>query len=215
MTENIQNKYTLDRIGLKKWIKLEDIRYNIRKAAESGNTGELASQLCLHVSVAFSIPYEDVEKLEWNEVAYAFQVSTLASIPSNEYAILKSNSKNEREISWDYVGRTFYLWANVLASTYGWTLDYIAELDFNDAIALMQEILVDQQIEKEWQWMLSEIAYPYNAGTKKSEFKALPRPDWMKEKKIITPVKNVKILKTMLPVGAVIRMDGTLENIVH
>lgn len=215
MTENIQDKYTLDRVGLKKWIELEDIRYNIRKAAESGNTDELASQLCLHVSVAFCIPYEDVEKLDWDEVAYAFQIGTLACVPKNDYAILKSKSKDEKEISWDYPGRTFYLWANMLARAYGWTLDYIAELDFDAAIALMQEILVDQQTEKEWQWMLSEIAYPYNPTKKVSEFKALPRPSWMSEKRIVAPVKNVKILKSMLPVGAVVKMDGTLENVVH
>lgn len=88
-----------------------------------------------------------------------------------------------------------------------------SELDPDDGVALLQEILTDDQLEKEWQWSLSEIAYPYNPDTKKSEFKNLPRPVWM-QKEIRKPVKQIKIPASMLPVGIVrhFKMDGSSET---
>jgi len=71
-------------------------------------------------------------------------------------------------------------------------------------------MLVDDQLEKEWEWSLSELAYSYNSSTKKSEFKELPRPDWMDGKEI-EEIKLIKIPKSMMPVGQVVRMDGTTE----
>lgn len=205
--------YSLDHIGLRKWIELEDIRYCIHKAAESEDAGELALQLCLYISAVFDI--QDIKQLEWYEIAVLYEKIVLACIPNKNLAIFSVQIKQELEVSWDYEGRTFYLWSNILAHAYGWTLNYIAEIYFNDALALMQEIMVTEQLEKEWQWMTTELAYEPIKGTDRVRLRPLPRPDWMKEKKVFDSIKKIKIPKDMIPVGAIVRMDGTHETVIH
>ena len=110
---------------------------------------------------------------------------------------------------WDYEGRTWYSWVHDLAHAYGWSMEYIAELDIDDASSLLQELIIDDQLEKEFYWMTSEIAYPYNESSKKSEFKPLDRPIWMRDE--IRSIKEgkdqtVRILKEHLPVGNIIKL---------
>jgi hypothetical protein len=119
--------------------------------------------------------------------------------------------KDEKE-SWDYSGRTWYIWSHMLASNYGWTLDTISAMEFEDAISLMQEIMINEQLNREWQWGLSEIAYSYNSTSKESKLRKLPRPDWM-EVTLVKPITKVMIPKNMMPVGGIVRMDGSHETV--
>ena len=198
-----ENKYSLDHIGLRKWLELEEIRENILEAAENGNIDNLALSLCSYISAALGIS-DNLLELPWFETAEAFNLIAVFCIPKYNFAILSPRpEEDEVKSSWDYEERTWYLWSHVLASAYGWTLEYIADIDFNDALALIQEITIDEQLKKEWEWGLSELAYPYNESTKKSQFHPLPRPHWMKETVIVKPIKKVRIPKSMLPVGIV------------
>jgi hypothetical protein len=120
------------------------------------------------------------------------------------FPILTSQTKeNDNKLPWEYDGRGWYFWLNLFAKSYGWDEKTIGELDIDTAIGLYQETQIDEQLDREWEWGMSEIAYPYNDRTKKSEFRQLPRPDWMMP---MAPkhVPVVKIRKDMIPVGNVI-----------
>jgi len=90
----------------------------------------------------------------------------------------------------------------MLAKEFGWNCEYIAELDVDDAIALAQEIAVGDQIEKEFQWAISEVPYQTKDG-----FKPLDRPKWMLYNTETSPIKKTKIRKEFMPVGAIVKFD--------
>ena len=70
---------------------------------------------------------------------------------------------------------------------------------------------MDDQLEREFYYGLSEVAYHYDAATKKSKFVPLPRPNWMRPK--VEPEKVVKtpIPASMIPMGVVIS-DNVLPD---
>lgn len=123
--------------------------------------------------------------------------------------MLSGNDKNE-DVPWDYEGRTWYVWANLLAETYGWDLEYVANLEIEDAVSLVQEVFVNRQLEKEWEWDLSEKSVSYNEKTKTAKHIPLQRPSWMRVR--AKPPKKVKILKSMMPVGNIIDISGLTKN---
>lgn len=197
--------------NLRQWIRLEDIRSGIIKAAENKDTIGFSTQMYLYISTAFNIPTNKIEKYNWEKCMELYMVAVSACIPRYDVALLKSRMKDTKE-GWDYEGRTWYIWSHMLSSNYGWTLDTISAMDFEDAISLMQEIMINDQLDREWQWGLSEIAYSYNSTSKESKLRKLPRPDWM-EVTLIKPITKVMIPKNMMPVGAIIKMDGTHETV--
>jgi hypothetical protein len=129
-------------------------------------------------------------------------VSPRAKLP----ILTTKHTKEDKKLSWDYDGRTWNFYSHLLASNYGWTLEYIGKLGIDEVIAKIQEILTEEQLNKEFQWSMSEIAYPYNKSTKKSEFKPLKRPYWMLAE--VTEIKKIKILKSLLPIGNVQDVSG-------
>jgi len=202
--EFLGKDFHLSRPKLKDWFSLEDIRTNIYKTAEAQDIDKFSENVCSYVSAVIGISLDDVLDAPGYEVIEAYLISVDVNSPKIELPLLKSAEKS-KETPWDYEHRSWYLWSHKFASNYGWTLDYIAEMDVDDALALMQEIIVEDQLDREWNWSLSEIAYPYNAQTKKTEFKALPRPDWMSydEKKTRQALRKVKIHKSMMPAGII------------
>jgi len=115
----------------------------------------------------------------------------------------KDNNRREKEEErerWEYDGRYVIQWIDLLAKEYGWTYDYISNLDINLVAHLIQEILVNDQLEKEWQYSLTEIAYKYDSGSKKSSLVPLNRPYWMR-KEADAVIKTTKIKKSLLPHG--------------
>lgn len=200
-------KYSASKFLLKEWLELEDIRLEINKAVEDRNISDISNFIYSYLSTAINV---DVEKYSWYEVAQAYLQVCEENAPTKDFPILKSIEKEE-ELPWDYQGRSWYMWASLFSSHYGWNMEYIAKLDIDDALGLFQELLIDKQLEKEWEWNLSEIAYPYNKATKKSEYKPLDRPSWMKDKSHRKEVKKVKILKEYIPVGNVISYNKDKE----
>lgn len=113
--------------------------------------------------------------------------------------------KPERSLPWDYEGRATFLMVHVLARTYGWSLDQVVNLEPEVGLALVNEILVDEQLQQEWDYGLSEVARVYNPTTKRSHFKPLPRPPWMAHS---LGTLKTKIPKSVLPQGHVIDVQG-------
>lgn len=195
-----KNEYTVETPKLRKWIELEDIRLKLEIATDDRTFLEHYFGL---VSVAIHVSVDELEELPWIEVADAYIAVVSHQKPTLDFPMLKVNPKRNTE-DWKYDGRNWYVWSHLLASTYGWTLEYIAEMNINDAIGLMHEIVSTEFMEKEWEWGLSEIAYPYDPNSKKSSYKPLPRPEWMEatimERKV-TATKKVRIRREMLPRG--------------
>ena len=80
-------------------------------------------------------------------------------------------------------------------------------MDIDDAISLIQEILYAEQLDREWEWALSEKSVHYDANTKTSKFKPLERPTWLKERKEGKPPQVTKIRADMIPSGVIMKWD--------
>ena len=202
------------RLKLRKWLEFEKSQEAISKAVENKNIEEYAKQLYVLISTALNVLIEDIADAPWFEIANAFAVITNVN-RVKEIPLLKSDQSKSKEIPWEYEGRSWFWWVHIFGKNYHWTQNEVEALDIDDAISLLQEILVDDQLTKEWQWDLSEIAYPYNANTKKSEHKPLPRPNWMQGRtRVFLPALKLKFKKSMLPIGSVIGEDGN-ERLIH
>lgn len=185
----------------REWTEQEVRKEKLAKAVRD-NTDEFPTYLIEFVSTALRVSPKWLEKLYWEDVVNAFYV-ILMKFPVLDLPITKAYSvdtESKRE-SWDYEGRTWNYYSHLLAKHYGWTLEYISQLHVQDALARIQEILTDEQLEREFTYSLSEIAYPYDQSTKKSIFKPLPRPPWMRP--AIKEVKMRKIPAYYIPVGTV------------
>jgi len=200
--------YPLVKFKLRAWLVLEDLRFDVEDAAKNKNREKLIASIYSYVSTASSVSIEDLQKCFWKEVGDAYFAIHNFNAPDPKFPLIKPRPKSIREESgFDYPTRSWYMWANTLASKYGWMLDYIAELHVDEAIGLIQEIYLDDQLNKEWEWSLSENAYSYNESTKKSDFHPLKRPEWMLTTHKIPEIKKVKFRRSDLPMGLVLRWD--------
>jgi len=178
---------------LKSWLALQDLGLKLHKAVEKHD--DVAKHCVFYVSTALSIPEDKLENLPWYEVAVALQTIQITNAPKYNFPFLNMRIKDTKEC-WDYDERTWYIWSHLFAKDYGWSLEYISALDVDDAIALAQEIAVEEQLKKEWEWMTSEIAYQAKDG-----FKELPRPDWMRYSSEPPKIPKIRIRKDFLPSG--------------
>lgn len=195
------------RLQLKEWLKAESLRETIK---EIGSTGEIIDSLYSYLTLIYK--EEDWDQYKWEEIAEFFQLGIIENLPTVEFPMLNSSGseRDTDELPWEYPERIWYVWANIFASEYGWDLSYIAELDIDDAMGLMQEVVIVKQLDKEWDWNLSELTYSYDQVTKTSKHSEYPRPHWM-----LPPMeepKPIKVLKSMLPQGLII---GDSEDVKH
>jgi len=203
-------QYSAVRLKLRQWLLFEKAQVNIKKLIENKQTDEYANALCLLVSNTLGAPLNQVQDAPWYDVVSAYglinELNQVRGIPLTKQT--GPPDSKEPEIPWEYSGREWYWWLHTLSKEYGWLPGQVEELDIDDAISLLQEILVDEQINREWQWSLTELAYPYNETTKKHVFKALKRPEWMRDQpQVILPGLKLKFPKFMIPVGRVIGED--------
>jgi hypothetical protein len=189
------------KLSFRTWLNLESQKKNL----EAVETGEFPDKVFAFLSTA-SVPFKEADS--WENTVFILTQVLRDFRPDNKLPILKDapdDGKN-KPASWDYEGRNWALWSHLLAKNYGWTLEYIGDLDVNEALARVQEILTDEQLEKEFIHSLSEVAYPYNKSTKKQHYKPLSRPYWMKA--IAPEIKMVKFNREFLPMGLVHDMSG-------
>jgi hypothetical protein len=189
---------------LKKWIGLEQQKENIMKAVEDGDN--FPDELLRYLAAFVGVRYKWYENADWILLIQAFYLCVSKS-PQVDLPITTPSNEKSKDESWDYPSRTWHLYSHLLAKTYGWSLSEISQLRVEEALAKIQEIMVDDQLDREFQYGLSELAYHYDKNSKTSKFVPLPRPSWMRTK--IQPIKKFLIPKSMLPVGNVIS-DGVL-----
>lgn len=197
-------KYVIERAKLKSWLQLEDLREEIIGAADREDREGLIAKIYSYLSVAVSDNIS-FAKLPWFEVVFSYIELTVLNLPSHKFPLLRMVNDVKEKIGWNYEGRTWYAWAHTLAEVYGWSLEYIAELDIDDAIAMIEEIAVKDQLEKEWEWALSDKSVSYDKQGK-GTFKELPRPTWMIDVSVHIPRKS-PIKKSMIPVGNVVQWN--------
>lgn len=152
------------------------------------------------------VSHEWFEHADWELLVKAFYLG-LSKSPQVELPILSPSDERSKDESWDYPDRTWHLYSHMLAKAYGWTLSEISQLRVEEALAKIQEIIVDEQLDREFYYGLSEIAYHYDKNSKVSRFVPLQRPHWMRPK--MQPIKKSPIPKSMLPIGNIIS-DGVL-----
>jgi hypothetical protein len=192
--------YDFYRPKLKKWLGLEDRREKVQKASKSWDSDVIAKSICSYVHFAL-MPEEDVNNMPWLDVIYAMREIGGECELKYDFPFLRVEIEEKKE-AWDYEGRTWYIWLYIIAKEFGWTSEYVADLDIDDAIALVQEIAVNSQIEKEFQWAISEVPYQTKDG-----FKPLDRPKWMLYNTQASPAHKIKIRKEFMPVGKIVRFD--------
>lgn len=195
---------SVSRPHLKKWLELEQI-----KSREKADKVEV---VCKYLSAFLDWSDEQLDKIGWIDVISLYTRCLEINSIQLKLAFLEIREKKTKAEVWEYPEQLWYSFAHMLAQEYGWTLDVIAELDVDDAMALIQEILLDEQFQREWQWSLTELAYPYDKGSKKSTFHPLERPTWMRIQAGKVKLKTVRTPANMMPIGNVIGMpDETVE----
>lgn len=200
---------TLTRLKLKGWAELETLRKQIEEDVSKNDF------ISTFNTIVKFIETSSTSKLKWDELPWYHLMEAFAQVaelnaPTIKFPILEGNKKEGQQPPWEYKGRAWFFWLNLFSSNYGWTEQAIGDLDIDTALGLYQELVIDEQLEREWWWGLSETAYVYNASTKKSEYKALERPTWMLPMAPKTlPV--VKIRQSLMPVGQAVvqpKKDG-------
>lgn len=202
----------LRRLPLKPWCGLELLRKKMNDAISKKDFDNYFAYTVQTIEMAsVSLPKINWEEVPWIEVAQAQNAVVAINNITMDFPILRGSGQEEKVQPWEYDGRSWYFWLNLFASNYGWEEEKIAELDVDTAIGLYQELTISDQMEKEWEWGLSETSYGYNSSTKKSEFKPLPRPDWMKP---IIPkeLPVVRMRRDMLPVGMIVDLQDKAKK---
>lgn len=190
---------------LKKWIELENLKQEIIKATDGGNFPE---KLLEFLSVALGVSSKHFYKANWILIVKSFYIC-ISILPKVELPITSPTDEVHKDDDWSYPQRTWNLYSHMLAKNYGWDLEYVSQLDVFEALAHIQEIITDEQLEREFYYGLSEAAYSYDQRTKKSKYIPLPRPHWMRKK--AKPIQKFLIPASMLPAG-VINMNEALPD---
>jgi len=206
----INNKQiTIQRSQLKQWLFLQDIYEEILDSLHGKDYNQFVDKFCQYLIQATGETFwKDIYWID--TVSVFFELQAVNRISKN-LPILQPRqiTPDKSKMPWDYAGRSWYIWANLLAKTYGWSVEYIEKMEVEDALALVEEISVDLQLDREWEWQRCELAYSSEKGSDKMKFNALTRPEWMKEP--IKIPKSIKILKSMLPVGNIIYLEKPLD----
>lgn len=202
---NILGKeYSLVRLKLKEWTQLEPLKKQLEVAISEKDHQATFDVMVKVVEMAI-LPSGEVqwETLPWYDFLTVYSLTLQINAPTIQFPILNSKQRDEKKLPWEYEGRSWYFWLNLFAKNYGWKEEEIASLDVDTAIGAYQEISIDEQLQKEWEWGLSEVTYSYDKSTKKSKHTPLQRPAWMNP---IIPkqLPVVRMKKSHLPVGNVI-----------
>lgn len=199
--ERIKIKLALrSKLRFRRWIELEETKDKILRAARE-NSDQFPDTIFHYLSAALNVKAEYFESLPWEEVIGLFLLVSSLNVPPQQLPLVSkpSTSKKEKD-EWDYAGRTWHLYSHLLAKSYGWSLEYIASLSVEDALAKVQEILTDEQLDKEFLWNMSEASISYNPKTKITKKISLPRPYWMKKE--VAPIEtHTKLPANLLPMG--------------
>jgi len=181
-----------------KFLQLENTKNKIFQAVKRKDK-EVPDLVISYISTAFLFPRAIIEKFRWDLSFSLFILGVGKSVPSNKLPLLKPHTSNEKKDAWDYEDRVQHLYVHILAKSYGWTDKYINNLDVDTAMALVQEVITDEQLDREFMWAIGDKSYIYDAKTKSGRPNPLDRPYFMREP--IEVPKKVSMPASMLPPG--------------
>lgn len=194
----------------RKWIELEGKKEKILEAVSNGQP-DFPDLLLSYIETALGVSSRWFEQADWLKVVELFY-ACLSKSPQVKIPLTTPNKEKHKDDPWSYPERSWYAYVHLIANSYGWNISEISTLSVMDGLAIIQEIMVDKQLEKEFQYGLSEIAYPYNKQTKQSVFKPLDRPYWMRpELNAKRDIPRFTIPKSFIPDGVVI-MENVLPD---
>jgi hypothetical protein len=198
------------RLTLRGWAAMDDLRRRIDKRAEEGQWQSIPDLIFDTIELIYG---KADRKCFWLDAADLYGRGNEANQPTMKFPILTSKDK-QKPLPWEYDGRTWYFWLNTFAEHYGWDDERVGNMDIDTAIGLYQEIQIEEQMKNEFVYGLSEVAYVYDKGTKKSRFSPLPRPQWMLGVAPTrnAPVKTSKMPAIAIPMGEVIYLDEKDKN---
>jgi len=188
------------RLGL--FLKLEAHLRDLNNAVKQRDSGGVV--LAIYQYLLSAVEGIDPGKMKWLELMQAFFSIRNMNIISIDLSMLKIRmAEREGSTPWDHPDRPFLMWIHLLATYYGWSLTEIESLWPEDAAMYVQEILVDEQLRREWEHSLSPVAYPADKKGK-TKFTPLPRPVWMRR----DGPKKMRIPKKLLPIGVITDLSG-------
>jgi len=189
------------RLGL--FLKLEPYLRDLKNAVEQRDSGGVV--LALHQYLISAVEEQvNLGKANWLELLTAFfLIKRMNTVSVDLPMLMERIVARGPETPWDHPHRPFFMWVHLLATRYGWSLTEIESLWPEDAAMYVQEILVDEQLEREWEYSLSPVAYPADKKGK-VRFTPLTRPVWMRK----AGPRKTKIYKKLLPVGHIIDLSG-------
>lgn len=206
-------EFELSRLKLKDWSRLESLKVELDTATSKHDITEIFNCMVKFIEVAILPSPSKVEwdKLPWYEFAMVYDQAVRVNLPTIDFPILHGGGSDNKKQPWEYGGRAWYFWFSLFAANFGWTEDVIANLDIDDALGLYQEIQLNEQLQREWEWGLSEIAYPYDKSTKTSKYMPLTRPSWMMPL-IPKQLPVVKMKKSHVPMGNIVDLSAKPEK---
>ncbi|KKL45509.1 hypothetical protein LCGC14_2354950, partial [marine sediment metagenome] len=129
------------------------------------------------------------------------------------FSIIRFAQDGGKPVPWDHSERSIIMWIHLIASCYSWSKEDIENLWPEEATAFVQEIIADEQHEREFVHSLSKVAYEYQKSSGKSRYKPLSQPAWMRFRQPIQKKHLItKVPKGLLPVGNVIYPEGTRDE---
>lgn len=199
---------TLEKPKLKHWAILEEIAETVQEATDGNGKARCILQ---YLSVAFDKPVEFFEKSYWVMVLNLYQEVQYETSPKINFPFLRAYKEDEKKdgkvtTKLNYPGHFWYHLANFFANKYGWSLEYIASLEVDDAFGLMQEYELRDHLDKEFLWELSERSSGYDKATKQAKHIPFPKPTWLEQK--IEIIKPVRVNKAHLPMGLVVDLNS-------
>jgi hypothetical protein len=198
MGDTSHSSIEVHRAKFRSWTELEDLRDRFPKATD---VDDLAEKLVVYLSVALGFDASVVDALPWSQSADLLIRALDANGIFKQLPFMRYPTK-AKQLPYDYEGRLFYMYAHLIAKNYGWTLDIIASLDVDEALTVVQEILIDINHQMEWEWDLSERSSGYDEQTKKSKHIPFPLPEWMNP--VPQEPKKYRIPMSLIPVGNVV-----------
>lgn len=203
-----KKEITLSRLKLRGWTGLETVKKEIDAAASKNDFNQSFMYMVKFIEAALLSSVDiDWSALPWYDFLFIYNKVIELNSPTIEFPIIaRSGTADEKKNPWEYDGRAWYYWLNLFAENYGWNSETIAEMDIDEAFGLLQEISINEQLEREWEWGLSEMAYEYDKTTKKSKYHPLPRPSWM-QPIIPKQLPIIKIPKALMPVGNIVNLQ--------
>ncbi len=204
-------EFEVHRARLGQYLRIQEAVSRLHDASTEGDNRSIVDALLAFFQVTIpDLTRDQLVENNWIVIATAFaSIQALNALDIN-FALFKFADESGLPVPWEYPERMRYYWVHLIASAYHWHIERIEDLWPEDAIAFLQEIIAQEQYEREFVHSLSEVAYQFDQASKKSRYKPLLRPAWMiarDPKQLIT-----KLPRALMPVGNVVLPE---DEVVH